>query len=99
MSESKNSRRNFISKAIGVGASLGLSSPVWAVQSSIPKNNIQMRFAVASDGHYGQPDTDFERFHNDFYGLNKFRAINFFIFSILLHTGKYSMYEFISNVV
>jgi aryl-alcohol dehydrogenase-like predicted oxidoreductase len=32
----------------------------------------------------------------DYYGLNKFIRIYFFVFSILIHTGKDSQYEFIS---
>ncbi len=29
-----------------------------------PKDEISLRFAIVSDGHYGQPDTDYELMHN-----------------------------------
>ncbi|WP_221394463.1 metallophosphoesterase [Dyadobacter sp. NIV53] len=33
-----------------------------------PAAKISMRFIVASDGHYGQPDTDYKTFHSDLIG-------------------------------
>ena len=33
---------------------------------SLPlRNKIRLRFAVASDGHYGQPDTQYESYHDE----------------------------------
>jgi Icc protein len=38
---------------------------VSAPETSESPAKISMRFIVASDGHYGQPDTDFKSFHSD----------------------------------
>jgi 3',5'-cyclic-AMP phosphodiesterase len=62
-------RRDFIFKSI---SSLSLLSGLGTVQSlsaqhyrTIVKHGIRTRFAVASDGHYGQPETAFDEYHRD----------------------------------
>jgi 3',5'-cyclic-AMP phosphodiesterase len=62
------SRRSFIDLGlksvllIGLGNSLQSFSPR---SFRLPqKNKLRLRFAIASDGHYGQPQTDFESYHD-----------------------------------
>ncbi|MFN8353033.1 MAG: metallophosphoesterase [Spirosomataceae bacterium] len=51
------SRRTFLKSS-----ALALTAPL-AFGQQTPA--VALRFALASDGHYGQPNTDFEGFHND----------------------------------
>lgn len=62
-------RRDFIEKAVksivflGGGTLLqGISKKRYA---SVAAGNIRLRFAIASDGHYGQPGTEYDRFHDE----------------------------------
>src|SRR5207249_1079970 len=59
------SRRDFLKLtlkgAVITGATDSLKS--CAVDGTMPK--IQLRFAIASDGHYGQPETQYESYHNE----------------------------------
>jgi 3',5'-cyclic-AMP phosphodiesterase len=60
------SRRDFLRKAIAgiTGAYFISGTPfLQATATSLPKKSIKLRFAVASDGHYGQPNTPFEQDH------------------------------------
>lgn len=43
---------------------LALGKFAMASATSVP--SIAFRFAIASDGHYGQPDTPFEQYHREF---------------------------------
>ncbi len=52
----------------------------------IPEDEkVKLRFAVASDGHYGQPNTAFDRFHNDMVNWlnveNETRGLSFVLFN------------------
>jgi hypothetical protein len=58
------SRRSFIKRTLaGVAGAYFISgtSFIDARPLFIPRKDIRFRFAVASDGHYGQPDTPFEQ--------------------------------------
>jgi 3',5'-cyclic-AMP phosphodiesterase len=66
------SRRSFIELGlksvflIGIGNSLQAFSPG---SFRLPKKNkLRLRFAIASDGHYGQPQTDYESYHDQMVG-------------------------------
>ncbi|MDW7692624.1 metallophosphoesterase [Flammeovirgaceae bacterium SG7u.111] len=56
-------RRDFIKKSIAMGA--GAAIGVGSAQASPSESNHKLRFAIASDGHYGQPDTPYEMYHNE----------------------------------
>lgn len=50
---------------LGCGAALpGLSASLLSQTPGTDPKPL-LRFAIASDGHYGQEDTDFKRFHNE----------------------------------
>lgn len=62
-------RRNFLQLTfktafvIGAGGTLqSFAAPDFILP---PKDKIRLRFAVASDGHYGQPDTQYEAMHDE----------------------------------
>ena len=61
-------------------------------------DRVALRFAVASDGHYGQPNTDFEQFHSDVIRwLNQERlqkGLDFVIFNgDLIHDEPTLLYD------
>jgi 3',5'-cyclic-AMP phosphodiesterase len=61
-------RRAFLVQlAAGSGTAQMLASSRYAGRPAPPaaRQVFKVRFAVASDGHYGQPGTDFERFHGE----------------------------------
>jgi 3',5'-cyclic-AMP phosphodiesterase len=69
-------RREFTKKAIGGIALLSGLQPLEAISKSrylrLTDDGIAFRFIVASDGHYGQVDTEFDRYHNEMIGwINK----------------------------
>ena len=64
-------RRIFIKESLLSIALAGLSTHVLGInliqrhQTSKPKKKIKLRFAIASDGHYGQRGTDYEKDHEN----------------------------------
>lgn len=81
-------RRKFISttvKAISIvcaGQTLMANPRTFRMPAS---GKVRLRFAVASDGHYGQPNTDFDQFHLDVVNWlneeNKTRGLAFTVFN------------------
>lgn len=65
----KFSRRQFIGLTIKGAVILGVGSnlkKVFAEESEFPKKeDIQLRFILASDGHYGLAKTDYKKMHED----------------------------------
>lgn len=60
------SRRSFI-KNMGVATAILLGGgiqPLSAAEVFERRKKVKLRFAVASDGHYGQPKTEFDAFFN-----------------------------------
>ncbi|MBC8154893.1 MAG: metallophosphoesterase [Bacteroidetes bacterium] len=58
-----SSRRSFLKSTISSAAVLTPSATLWpALADKQPDSSRVFRFAVASDGHYGQPNTDFIRY-------------------------------------
>ncbi|HEY6977519.1 MAG TPA: metallophosphoesterase, partial [Chitinophagaceae bacterium] len=79
------SRRDFLKltlrSAVVIGAGNSLQSFA-ANNFDLPsRDKIRLRFAVASDGHYGQPDTQYEPYHDEMISWinteHKTRGINF----------------------
>ena len=66
-------RREFIALSlksivlIGAGSALQSFAPGSFVLP--PRKKVKLRFALASDGHYGQPDTTFVEHHNNMVAL------------------------------
>ena len=59
-------RRAFVTKLISSAFLIGVGNRVTAVGATFePQAPARYRFAVASDGHYGQPDTTFDEFHDE----------------------------------
>lgn len=56
------SRRSLLRTAATLPVVAGLRAPLGA-QDSTPGRSRGLRFAIASDGHFGQPGTDFKRHH------------------------------------
>ncbi|WDF55572.1 metallophosphoesterase family protein [Mucilaginibacter sp. KACC 22063] len=67
-----SNRRKFIKSGIAGIAGISLLPAVnsFASPSGIYKaeGNFKLRFAIASDGHYAQPDTDSDKFYSDLIG-------------------------------
>jgi 3',5'-cyclic AMP phosphodiesterase CpdA len=59
-----NNRRAFLTQ---VAAVAGLSPILLAQEAAVPssKQRFKVRFATASDAHFGQAGTDFDRFHRE----------------------------------
>jgi 3',5'-cyclic-AMP phosphodiesterase len=59
-------RRAFLAQ-VAAAAAAGLSPVVAAQQGTVAseKRGFKVRFAIASDGHFGQTGTDFDRFHRE----------------------------------
>jgi len=69
-------RRSFIEKSFKTVVIIGAGNVLQSFSSDEfylpPKNNLQLRFAVASDGHYGQEGTPFKENHDEMIAwLNK----------------------------
>jgi 3',5'-cyclic-AMP phosphodiesterase len=69
-------RRRFIEDAIKTIVVIGAGNSLQSFSSKgfvLPaKEKISLRFAIASDGHYGQAQTDYPKFHADIVNwLNK----------------------------
>jgi 3',5'-cyclic AMP phosphodiesterase CpdA len=78
-----SNRRSFIKGSVSAALLAGLSPSVSALaatdhQSPIKSNKKPLlRFAIASDGHYGQPGTDYKKDHDNMVGwLNEAHAQN-----------------------
>ncbi|NNV55810.1 metallophosphoesterase family protein [Limnovirga soli] len=60
-------RRSFLLNGIKTIVAIGAANTIQSFRAGAfalpPANKIQMRFAIASDGHYGQPNTPFEAQH------------------------------------
>lgn len=82
-------RRVFLRKSLQGIAMLTASQPAfgisWNDYRRIRGKGLTLRFAIASDGHYGQPDTPFEKFHDEMMNwLNQEHtrhALNFTLFN------------------
>jgi predicted phosphodiesterase len=58
------SRRSFL-RSIGVSSAFLLNGgAISAAEYLAARGKVKFRFVVASDGHYGQPNTDFDAFHD-----------------------------------
>ena len=57
-------RRDFLKQFAFSGAVLLSGEAFSAAAFADSRNKVKLRFVVASDGHYGQPKTDFELFHD-----------------------------------
>jgi 3',5'-cyclic-AMP phosphodiesterase len=66
------SRREFISLGFKSVFIIGLGNTLESFTAdhfNFPqKNEISLRFAIASDGHYGQPQTEYEIYHDEIIG-------------------------------
>jgi len=60
----RTNRRSFLIKAATAGAFAPLAVPT-AFPNSERKTSFRLRFAVVSDGHFGQPDTNYVKFHQE----------------------------------
>ena len=62
-------RRQFLQLSFKTAVVIGVGNTLQSFVSSdfiLPaKEKIKMRFAVASDGHYGQPDTKYDEMHDE----------------------------------
>jgi hypothetical protein len=65
--KTENSRRKFL-KGFALSSAYLITGGKFISAADILNNqkNVVLRFAVGSDSHYGQPDTDFDKFVNDF---------------------------------
>lgn len=66
------SRREFIKLTLKSAVLIGVSNSLQSFTSQhfkLPaKDKIQFRFVIASDGHYGQPNTEYEKYHDEMIG-------------------------------
>lgn len=84
-----HSRRKFIKLSLTGAMVIGAGNIVKTFAGPLfelpAKDDVLLRFALASDGHYGQPNTDFELHHDNMIGwLNKEhteRGVAFTIFN------------------
>jgi Icc protein len=62
-------RRNFIEntvKSIALLSGTNALQVISALKFKLPlREEIKFRYAIASDGHYGQPETEYDSFHDD----------------------------------
>ena len=82
------SRRKFIADSIKTVMVIGAGNVLQSFSSSTfvlpPKDRIKLRFAIASDGHYGQVNTDYTRYHKEMIAwLNKEKKERGVAFTIL----------------
>lgn len=79
------SRRSFLKLSLKGAVVIGFGNTLQSFATGsfvLPtKDKIRLRFAVASDGHYGQPNTDYDKLHDEMTGwLNeekKDRGVDF----------------------
>jgi 3',5'-cyclic-AMP phosphodiesterase len=57
-------RRSFIQQCAAASAVLFIPGQTLAGDATFPKKKVRFRFAIASDGHYGQPDTPYRENFN-----------------------------------
>ncbi|MCA0364681.1 MAG: metallophosphoesterase [Bacteroidetes bacterium] len=68
------SRRSFL-RSLGVSSAFLLNGgAISAAEYLAGRSKVKFRFVVASDGHYGQPNTDFDGFHDTL--IRKVNAFN-----------------------
>ena len=93
-------RRDFLKltfkTVVIIGAGNTLQSFTASVFNLPSKEKIQLRFAIVSDGHYGQPDTAYENMHNEMidwlHAEQKARGIDFtFVNGDLFHDNPEMM--------
>ncbi len=59
----ETSRRSFLKTSVGSAAALTPGVTLWPEQPGKPSDSARVfRFAVASDGHYGQPKTEYKTY-------------------------------------
>lgn len=82
-----SSRRSFLKNTFVASLGATFSAPVFSMNGpeSYSNKKVKLRFALASDGHYGQPGTDYVQSHtNIIKWLNKehaVRPLDFVIFN------------------
>ena len=91
-------RRSFL-KFLPVLSGFSLAS----LKFSEPPKKIALRVIVASDGHYGQPDTDYKSFHADMTNwMNREKlqkGVDFVVFNgDLIHNDPTLLYDFKSTI-
>lgn len=63
------SRREFLKLTLKGAVLIGISNSLQSFTGNgfvLPsKNKVQLRFAIASDGHYGQTNTEYEKYHDE----------------------------------
>jgi len=73
-------RRPFLKK-IGLAGSALLASPFFSLGEILPRAN-KLKFITASDGHWGQPNTDFESSHRNLINaIHKEENVDFVVFN------------------
>src|SRR6187401_60893 len=83
------SRKDFIANGLKTITVIGLGNTLQSFAANEfslpPVEDIKLRFAIASDGHYGQPDTRFDPFHDEMIGWinadHKKRPVDFTFFN------------------
>ncbi len=77
----KKTRRSFLKRTVGsaaalAGTAVGTTREATA-GTAAGKAPVRLRFAVASDGHYGQPNTDYAAFYRNIVAwLNQEHELN-----------------------
>ncbi|HEX8529549.1 MAG TPA: metallophosphoesterase, partial [Cytophagales bacterium] len=84
-------KRTFGSAAALAGTAVGTSLEATAGNAA-GKAPVRLRFAVASDGHYGQPDTDYAAFYRNIVAWlnqeNERNGLDFCVFNgDIIHDG------------
>jgi len=59
----RSNRRTFLTGVVGL-ASASFVLSAGSTGAAARKSASKLRFAILSDGHFGQPDTDYNRFHD-----------------------------------
>ena len=63
------SRREFLRSTLKAAAIIGAGNSLQSFANGsfiLPsRNKVALRFAIASDGHYGQPDTQYDIYHDE----------------------------------
>ena len=92
----KKTRRGFLKRTVGSAAALAGTAVGTSFEATagapIGKEPVRLRFAVASDGHYGQPDTDYAAFYRNIVAwLNQEHELNGLDFCVfngdIIHDG------------
>src|SRR5688500_11549109 len=92
-------RRSFLKLLPALSGITYLSEPAKAQ----PSANISLRFIVASDGHYGQANTEFKTFHTDLVSwVNREKlqkGVDFlFLNGDLIHDDPTLLYDFKNTI-